>query len=674
MAVGRFLSGVGGALCCLMLAGSPAMAADQTEGQAPKQTGQYKLGEVVVQGGQAGVESVGTVREVSAEEIANQGARSLDEALKLVPGLYIRTGAGGVPRIDLRGFRSRHVLLLLNGVPFNSAYDQQFDPTLIPVENIARIKVSYGNHSVLYGPGGMGGVINIITKAGQPGVQGKVNGEVGSEETYLGRFNLGGGADDVNYFLSGGHYQRAGWPLSDDFEATSEQGDGRRENSKKRRNNIYGNVEYRPSSDWLMGLSLSGVNGSFGIPPSTINDSKDAYASSPKYEQVDGQQGYSGQFSLGYQPGGPFSLRSWVYLNSLKENPKRYDNASYNSMSDASVKTYDLDQKTSLSGINAQASYDFKSHGMLSLALAAERSEFDNSGSIRDAATSNKKKYGWRSLDENNHLDTFWGALEYELLLMDKLNLVFGLGSNWLNKQQGSNEDTYNFLAGASYDLGQGGQIKGSIARQSRFPSIRQLYDSDSGNNELGAEHSLNFELGYDQALPHNSTLSVTGFYMDVKDYIERIGDDIFRNYDHYAFSGIEVTAQSRPIRQLWLSASVSYMHTEDKSDNTEKDELQYRPTLKGVLEGKYSWDFGLSLYAAWLSVNGQYYYSRKEPLQKAELGNYNLINFKVTQAIFKSMLDLYVGVDNLLDKNYQDSYGFAAPGRYIYLGLDFNF
>src|SRR5687767_2062657 len=63
------------------------------------------------------VEQVGTTRRIGRAEIQTRSARTLDEALKLLPGIYVRTGGDGTPRIDVRGFRSRHVLLLVNGVP-----------------------------------------------------------------------------------------------------------------------------------------------------------------------------------------------------------------------------------------------------------------------------------------------------------------------------------------------------------------------------------------------------------------------------------------------------------------------------------------------------------------------------------------------------------------------------
>src|SRR5690606_3497591 len=84
-------------------------------------------------------------------------------ALRLLPGVYVRTGGDGSPRIDVRGFRSRHVLLLVNGVPANSTADGQFDPARISTDAIREIKVSYGSSSVLYGDNAMAAVIEITT-------------------------------------------------------------------------------------------------------------------------------------------------------------------------------------------------------------------------------------------------------------------------------------------------------------------------------------------------------------------------------------------------------------------------------------------------------------------------------------------------------------------------------
>ena len=149
---------------------------------AEETTTAYELGEIVVSAPGSGPESVANVNRVTAQELKEMGARTLDEGLRFIPGLNVRIGGSGTPRIDIRGFKTRHVQLLLNGIPIKNTYDDQFDPTLIPIEYIQEIKVSTGATSQLYGPGGTAGVINVITKKGTPGLHGSLTGEARQEE------------------------------------------------------------------------------------------------------------------------------------------------------------------------------------------------------------------------------------------------------------------------------------------------------------------------------------------------------------------------------------------------------------------------------------------------------------------------------------------------------------
>jgi vitamin B12 transporter len=91
---------IGSAVCAIGLASSAA--AQSTPTFALTVTEPLEL-----------IESVGTTRRIGRAEIEARNARSLDEALRLIPGIYIRTGGDGTPRVDDRGFRSRHLLLLV---------------------------------------------------------------------------------------------------------------------------------------------------------------------------------------------------------------------------------------------------------------------------------------------------------------------------------------------------------------------------------------------------------------------------------------------------------------------------------------------------------------------------------------------------------------------------------
>ena len=630
----------------------------------------YTLGEIVVSGEREGVESVATVREITDTDIQNKGARTLDEALQLLPGLNIRTGSDGAPRVDLRGFRSRHVILLLDGVPLNSTFDGQFDPSIIPVENIAKIKVSYGDHSVLYGDGGLGGVINIISKRGTQGIRGMLSGEVGDGGEALGRFTASGGSEKVNFFLSGSLFETNGFLLSDDFKPTPQENGGTRENSDERRNNLFANVTFTPSDKLLVGAVINYSKGEFGKPPSTISNSDDQFADSPKFERIDNFEGYTTHISFDYRPLDVLGLRAWLFYNQLNEEENRYDDNSYTSMNNPTVKgSYHLDNTTSITGAALQTKYDLKSMGIITLGLNAREEEFESDGRIKDVKAG--KQWAFREVDDDNDLSVYSAALEYEVSPFQKSLLVLGYGHHWIDKDSGGNDNDGSFLIGARYNIFENTRIKGSYARKIRFPSIRQLYEENTGNPDLDTEKSDNYELGIEQGLPYKSMVTLTGFIIDVKDYIEASEvTDIFENNEEYRFQGFELTAENRYAKNLLLRMGYSYLDTEDKSEGTEKDELQYRPKHKFTFEGNYVSDFGLSAYMNILHVSDQVYYSKKAPLIKKDLNDYTVLNLKFDQDFLKGRLRVYLGLDNVLDEDYEESYGFPQAGRFIYGGV----
>ena len=90
----------------------------------------------------------------------------------------------------------------------------------------------------------------------------------------------------------------------------------------------------------------------------------------------------------------------------------------------------------------------------------------------------------------------------------------------------------------------------------------------------------------------------------------------------------------------------------------------------KFVLEGKYDFRFGFSAYLNIIHLSDIYFYSRKRPLQKRESNEYTLLNAKISQDLLNDRLTLYLGADNLLDEDYEESYGFPQAGRMVYGGL----
>ncbi len=623
------------------------------------QTEVYTLGEVVVTGERAGVEAIGTVMEVTAEEIEQRDARTLDEALELLPGLDVRTGAQGIPRINLRGLRTRHVILLLNGVPFNSTYDGQFDPSIIPTENIAKIKVSYGTHSVLYGQGGLGGVINVITKKGKQGLHGNLSGEVGERGRELGRFNVSGGGDQFDFFISGSAEDSDGFRLSDDFDATSEEDAGLRENSDKERQNLFANAGFTAGDDWTFGLTAQSSDGEFGSPPSVINDRGDPFANTPRYDRVEDYDGFSTQLSANYDPKSPFGLRAWIYYKELEEDLARHDDANYNTIT--ARNSYQKEDETCSQGGTMQTSYDLGRAGRLTGAFSTQTDKYKSDGETGRGDP----------LYSDEELDTHSLALEYDVSILSDLEFVVGYSHHWLEKDVGSDDDRGSFLVGARYHISEKTHVRASFAKKIRFPSISQLYDTVAGNPGLDTEKSYYYEGGITHQLPWNVEADLVGFLIDVEDYIEKSEvTELYENYDEYRFMGIELTLKKPFLETGFIRVGYTYMDSEDRSSGTEKDELEYRPEHKISLEGHYTFDFGLFAYASFVQIAGQYYYSKSAPLLKRELDDYSLVDVRLEQKILDNRFRAYVGANNLFDEDYEESYGFPQAGRMVYGGM----
>jgi outer membrane cobalamin receptor len=620
--------------------------------------GVYRLGEVVVSGQGTGVEAIGTTHKVTAEEIEKRGARTLDEAINMLPGVQVRTAADGAPRIDMRGFRTRHVKLLLNGTPFNSTSDGQFDPSLISVENIAEIIVTTGGGSELYGSGGNAGVINIITKTGTNGMNGSLGAELSEVDATLLRATGSYGTEKYDLFVSGSYFERDAYKLSNHYsEGKYEDGD-ERENSDRDRKNFFVNLGYHPGDATLLGMTFSALKGERGKPPIALEGDKkkpgyDPFAKKIKYERQD-DEAVNVQLVASHDFAGPLSVKGWAYYNTLDVKETQYTNSDYDEIKSQ------LDSKTEISGANLHLAYDLQNYGRTTLGLMVENDDYEAEDESDEKSDGDFQLYS--------------ASLEYEVSPLDKLGVVLGAGAHWQDRESDT-EDDYSYLVGLTYDLFEGTRLKASHARKVRFPTIRDLYDTDDGeiNEDLTAETTYHYEAGVEQVLPAKTLLSLTGFYIDIEDYIEKNEDDVRQNYEEYEFYGAEVAAENRYFDRLFLRASYTYMSTKDKSEDSDRDELQNRPEHKVTLESTTRLPWGLTTYAAAQYITNNYYYS-SDGTEQDELPSVFLVDFKLNKSAANGAIDLYLGVDNMFDEDYEQSYGFPLAGRTFYGGATWKF
>ncbi|SMO45918.1 iron complex outermembrane recepter protein [Saccharicrinis carchari] len=139
------------------------------------------------------------------DEINASGATSIEEALRLVPGVIVREKTNGNYDVHIRGGQNMPMnnvllyaentttLVMIDGRPvFNYGMGGILWETLpVSLGELDRIEVVRGPSSALYGPNAVNGVINLITKditQDTPLVSANFQG--GTQSTYIGDFSI----------------------------------------------------------------------------------------------------------------------------------------------------------------------------------------------------------------------------------------------------------------------------------------------------------------------------------------------------------------------------------------------------------------------------------------------------------------------------------------------------
>ncbi|MCW5300090.1 TonB-dependent siderophore receptor [Herbaspirillum lusitanum] len=143
-----------------------------------------------------------TVNVITSDVMRDQGARSLQDVMKNVPGVGIATGDGQRDAFVIRGFTALYDILL-DGVRDDSQYFRD-------LYNIDRIEILKGPAAVLYGRGSSGGLINRITKKPDFTPSAEVGVTVGSNDLKRTEFNINRPVGDSLAFRIDGAYEDSG--------------------------------------------------------------------------------------------------------------------------------------------------------------------------------------------------------------------------------------------------------------------------------------------------------------------------------------------------------------------------------------------------------------------------------------------------------------------------------
>ncbi|ODS33367.1 MAG: TonB-dependent receptor [Candidatus Scalindua rubra] len=166
----------------ILLPFSPIILSAENEDYKKDEELSFQLDEVIVTATKTGrkeTEIISNVAVITEEEIEKYQPSDVTDLLRHVPGLTLE-GFGSHKAVFGASFRGvkptiRGILVMLDGYEMNVP-SNPISVLNIPLNNIKRIEVIKTPASVLYGPTGVGGVINIITKKPTTALEG--NGSI----------------------------------------------------------------------------------------------------------------------------------------------------------------------------------------------------------------------------------------------------------------------------------------------------------------------------------------------------------------------------------------------------------------------------------------------------------------------------------------------------------------
>jgi vitamin B12 transporter len=176
-----------GALACSMV--STSLYAQKKPTQ---KKGIETLQEVVITATKFNLKKENTgkvIHTITQKELAQNAGKTVIEILNTIAGIDVKgvNANASEPRsINIRGGRSRQVLVLIDGVPVTdqSAINQEFDLRLLAVNQIESIEILKGASSTLYGSGAASAVINVILKkASEDTISGSFETSMGTNNT-----------------------------------------------------------------------------------------------------------------------------------------------------------------------------------------------------------------------------------------------------------------------------------------------------------------------------------------------------------------------------------------------------------------------------------------------------------------------------------------------------------
>ena len=589
--------------------------------------------------------SANAVTVIDRAQLRNRATVSLSNILRDVPGFSVsQVGVlGSQTQVRVRGAEANHLLVTIDGVEANDpSQGDEFSWGTLTASDIERIEIIRGPQSSLRGSDAVAGVVNIITRSAEKSSVGLFI-ESGSWATHHSGFNIGHkqGDFDIRFGLS--HIESAG----DNIARTGDENDG------------YRNTTYNIRS----GLKLSDqMDISFAARES---DGMNQFDADNDFDGLIEDQDRVSEFensTMRFQ--GDYSSKDGTWQHKVLISQSKSDNTAFADKAKGNVTASTKDQ------IQYIGSFTWD-QGAQNIAALVEREEEDwmQRGEIT---------WGVYDPNQDRERDTDSVAVEYRTDINDHLTLAASARLD--DNSEFDSAKTYR--AEAIYQLTEAIRLRGAVGTAVKNPTFTErfgFYTNFIGNPNLIPEESTSWELGADQLIMGGAlTLSLTIFEAELENEIDGFV------YDPATFAytsnningtserkGAELSAVGNISESMSLSAAYTY------TDSTGDDAVREVRRPRHIASLNLGWQAAHNLR---LNTNIQftgeqtdvYFPPFPEPSQVVALSNHTLVNINLNYSATEKF-EMYLKLENALNENYEEVFGYQTLGFGASLGLRYS-
>jgi vitamin B12 transporter len=662
-----FLLASGPALWAALMAGAAAPAAlgQEAESVAPEARSDDVI--TVYSRVPQSLAQVGSATSViSAETIELQQLQVLDQALQRAPGVSITRsgGFGQNTQVRMRGFTSKHVLTIIDGVKITNPaeFDNQFGVEHVMLDQVERIEVLRGPQSGVYGADAVAGVINIVTRRGSGDPDLRVSGMIGSNDTYeLSAGSQGGLMDDrLGYNLSASLFDTGGISLAS-------RAPGNTEDDSYENLSLIGNLDFQASESLAL---RAGARWSDSENETDSNFTQTGNPAAPFYRP-------DLPPFLFQDSDGVIESTQGVYYAGAALETGRVSHDAQLSYTNLESESDEPGGAFVSEGSGLEAAY-FARIDLTGAPLLGDESFLLLGADWREDTALYRQVRGFEFAAIDTSLNNSGVFATANLELAENLFLSIS-GRIDDNERFGDVSTGRAALAWTLPEDATGGaqvKLRGSYGTGREAPGLRQLFGRSAtfeGNPALEPEETWMWDIGSDVVLPGDTVRFSLTYYSGEAD------NGIFSVFDTTAFvsrpqnitsvvemAGLEAEAQI----ELSPSATLSLAYTNARSEIAATGQQ-----LFGRPENEFSAALTVRATQRLTLVADTYWRSEffSDYPQDFELDGYQLLNLSGRYDLSETV-EMRAGVKNVFDETYEEKLGDNTFGRTFELRLTARF